>query len=168
MSQRSFSTQKGHHLKPDLTSKQKEDIAEAFCMLDMNGTKAMTPNDLKVALRALGYEPKRDVVRNLIAKMDRSGVSNSIVLAEFEEIMRQAFFLEDNDEELELAFPLFTQGKSEFITLDDLKRVAAEVGESMPDETLMEIIEKADVLDHDHRISRQEFMKMLSSEENKH
>ncbi|CCW70028.1 unnamed protein product [Phytomonas sp. Hart1] len=168
MSQRSFSTQKGHRLKSDLTLEQKKDISEAFSMLDMNGSKAMTPNDLKVALRALGYEPKRDVVRNLIAKMDRSGVSNSIVLAEFEEIMRQAFFLEHNDEELELAFPLFTQGKSEFITLDDMKRVADEVGEDMPEETLMEIIEKADVLDQDHRISRQEFMKMLTSDDNKH
>ncbi|EPY30749.1 centrin [Angomonas deanei] len=97
----------------------------------------------------------------MVTEMDRGGVSSNLVLAEFEEIMRQKFFSENCEAEMELAFPLFTEGKSDFITLEDLRRVAEEVGEDMPEEILIEMLESADVLDHDHRISKEEFMKMV-------
>lgn len=161
MNNRAYSTEKGKRLPPDLTEDQKKDIAEAFRVLDMEGSNTITPNDLKVALRALGYEPNKEMIRRLVAEMDRGGVSNNLVLSEFLEIMRQKFFAEDVEEELQLAFPLFTEGKSDFITLDDLKNVAAEVGEDIPEDVLRDMIEAADVLDRDHKISYEEFMKML-------
>ncbi|EPY19487.1 centrin [Strigomonas culicis] len=103
-------------------------------------------------------------MRRMVAEMDRGGVSNNLVLSEFEEIMRQKFFSENAQEEFDLAFPLFTEGRTDFITLEDLRRVAAEVGEDMPEEVLMEMIEAADVIDRDHKISREEFMRMLLPE----
>lgn len=161
---RSYSTQKGQRLPPDLTAGQKKDIAEAFSVLDMEGSNVITPSDLQVAMRALGYEPNKDMLRRLVTEMDRGGVSNSLVLSEFEEIMRHKFFSDDNIEELHLAFPLFTGGKSDYITLDDLKRVAEELGQDVPEDVLREVIEEADVLDRDHRISKDEFMRMLIPE----
>lgn len=161
MNNRAYSTEKGKRLPPDLTDEQKKDITEGFRVLDMDGSNTITPNDLKVALRALGYEPEKDMIRRLVAEMDRGGVSNNLVLSEFMEIMRQKFFGEDVEEELQLAFPLFTEGKSDYITLEDLKRVAQEVGEDIPEESLREMIESADVLDRDRRISYDEFLKML-------
>lgn len=161
MNNRAYSTEKGKRLPPDLTEDQKKDITEAFRVLDMEGSNTITPNDLKVALRALGYEPNKEMIRRLVAEMDRGGVSNNLVLSEFLEIMRQKFFAEDIEEELQLAFPLFTDGKSDYITLEDLKNVAAEVGEDIPEEVLRDMIEAADVLDRDHQISYEEFMRML-------
>lgn len=161
MNNRAYSTEKGKRLPPDLTDEQKKDITEGFRVLDMDGSNTITPNDLKVALRALGYEPEKDMIRRLVAEMDRGGVSNNLVLSEFMEIMRQKFFGEDVEEELQLAFPLFTEGKSDYITLEDLKRVALEVGEDIPEDSLREMIESADVLDRDRRISYDEFLKML-------
>lgn len=161
MNNRSFSTEAGKRLPPDLTPEQKKDVTEAFRILDMEGSNTITPQALTVALRALGYEPGKQTVSRLVAEMDRGGVSNNLVQSEFEEIMRQRFFSDDCEEELQLAFPLFTEGKSDYITLEDLKRVAAEVGEDIPDDLLREMIEEADVLDRDHRISQEEFMKML-------
>lgn len=162
MNNRAYSTEKGKRLSPDLADDQKKDITEAFRILDMEGSNTITPNDLKVALRALGYEPDKEMIRRMVAEMDRGGVSNNLVLNEFLEIMRQKFFAEDIDEELQLAFPLFTNGKSDFITLEDLKQVAAEVGEDIPEDVLADMIEMADVLDRDHKISYDEFMKMLT------
>ncbi|KAG5464459.1 hypothetical protein LSCM1_00647 [Leishmania martiniquensis] len=159
-----FSTADGCRLPRDLTDQQKRDIEEAFRVLDVKGVNTVTPNDLKVALRALGYEPDKDAVRKLVSEMDRGGVSSNLVLSEFEAVMRQRFFSEENDDELDLAFPLFTEGKSEFISLDDLKRVAAEVGEDIPEDVLHELIRECDVLDRDDRISREEFIKMLKSD----
>ncbi|KAG5490771.1 hypothetical protein JKF63_00893 [Porcisia hertigi] len=163
MNNTAFSTADGRRLPRDLTDQQKRDIEEAFRALDVKGLNTITPNDLRVALRALGYEPDKDAVRKLVAEMDRGGVSSNLVLSEFEDIMRQRFFA-DVDEELDLAFPLFTQGKSEFIVLEDLKRVAAEVGEDIPESMLQELIHECDVLDRDDRISREEFKRMLKSD----
>ena len=164
MNNAAFSTADKQRLPRDLTPQQKQDIEEAFHVLDVNSVNTITPNDLKVAMRALGYEPDKDAVRKLVAEMDRGGVSSNLVQSEFEDIMRQKFFAEDPDAELDLAFPLFTDGKSEFITLEDLKRVAAEVGEDIPEEVLQGIIRECDVIDRDDRISREEFRKMLAPE----
>lgn len=161
MNNRAYSTEKGKRLPPDLTDDQKKDIIEAFRVLDMEGSNTITPNDLKVALRALGYEPDQEKIRRLVAEMDRGGVSNNLVLSEFIEIMRQKFFAEDCEEELQLAFPLFTNGASDYITLEDLKKVAEEVCEDIPEDVLRGMIDSADVIDRDQKISYEEFMKML-------
>lgn len=161
MNTRAFSTDSGKRLPPDLTADQKRDVAEAFRILDMEGSNTVTPQALTVALRALGYEPGKQTVSRLVAEMDRGGVSNNLVQSEFEEIMRQRFFDDDCEDELQLAFPLFTEGKCDYITLEDLKRAAEEVGEDVPEDLLREMIEEADVLDRDGHISQQEFMKML-------
>ncbi|KEG14684.1 centrin [Trypanosoma grayi] len=160
MSGGDFSRPVAQRLPPDLTESQKQDIAEAFRILDVDSTETITPNDLKVAFRALGYEPQKDIIKKLVAEMDKSGVSSNLILPEFEAIMKGKFFADDN-EEVRLAFPHFTGGNSEYITLDDLKRVAAEVGEDMPEDVLKAMIEEADVLDHDNRVSREEFLRML-------
>nr|CCC93975.1 putative centrin [Trypanosoma congolense IL3000] len=149
-------------LSPELSESQRADIREAFSILDVDGTETITPNDLKVALRALGYEPQKDVIKRLVAEMDKSGMSSNLILSEFEAILQAKLFADDK-EEVMLAFPHFTQGKSDYITLEDLKRVAQELGEDMPEDVLKRMIEEADVLDHDKRVSKEEFARMLLS-----
>lgn len=153
--------EKGERLRPDLTQEQKKDVAEAFHVLDMDGTNTITPADLKVALRGLGYEPNNETMRRVVLEMDRGGLSNNFVLAEFENIMRDKFFSDATEEELRLAFPLFTEGKSDYITIDDLRRISAEVGEGISDKVLQDIIKDMDSIDRDGRISREEFMRLL-------
>ncbi|EAN78268.1 centrin, putative [Trypanosoma equiperdum] len=147
-------------LPPELTDAQRADIKEVFSILDVDGTETITPNDLKVALRALGYEPHKDTIKRLVAEMDRSGVSSNLILPEFEAILRAKLFTDDK-EEVMLTFPHFTQGKSDYITLEDLKRVTQELGEDIPEDVLKRMIEEADVLDHDNRVSKEEFVRML-------
>lgn len=148
-------------LPAELTDEQKADIAEAFHLLDIEGVNTITANDLKVALRALGYEPHKDKVKKIISEVDKDSMSNTLMLDEFEKIMKAKLFEYENEEEIDIAFPLFTEGKSDFITIDDLKRVAAELGEEMPLEALEEMIREADVMDHDGMISKDEFMRVM-------
>ncbi|RNF23968.1 centrin [Trypanosoma conorhini] len=160
MSNNDVSRPSTQRLPPDLSESQKAEIAEAFHILDVDGTETITPNDLKVVLRALGYEPQKDVIKKLVAEMDKSGVSSNLILPEFEAIMKEKFFAEDS-EEVQLSFRHFTRGNSDYITLDDLKRVAEEVGEDVPEDVLRAMIEEADVVDHDNRVSKEEFLRML-------
>lgn len=46
--------------RQELTEKQKKDIKEAFDLFDGDGSGVIDIKELKVALRALGFEPKKD------------------------------------------------------------------------------------------------------------
>jgi Ca2+-binding EF-hand superfamily protein len=151
-------------LQNELTEDQKADIEEAFNLLDVDGVNTIHARDLKVALRALGYEPEKDRMKKIISEFDRESLSNTLMKEEFERIMQSKLFEYENDKEIEKAFPLFTQGKSDYISLDDLRRVAQELGENLGDEVLEEMIREADVLDHDGVISRDEFFRVMKRE----
>jgi Ca2+-binding EF-hand superfamily protein len=157
-------TSASQRLPAELTDEQKAELAEAFHLLDIEGVNTITANDLKVALRALGYEPHKEKVKKIISEIDKDSMSNTLMLDEFEKIMKAKLFEYENEEELAIAFPLFTEGKSDYITLEDLKRVAAELGEDLSSETFEEMIREADVLDNDGAISREEFFRVMKRE----
>ncbi len=151
-------------LQNELTEDQRQDLQEAFNLLDADGIGTINAKDLKVALRALGYEPQKDKVKKIISEIDKDSMSNTLMRDEFERIMKTKLFEYENEEEIEIAFPLFTEGKSDFITVEDLRRVAAELGENLNDEVFDEMIREADVLDHDGQISREEFFRVMKRE----
>ena len=49
--------------KQNLTKGQKEDLKTAFNLFDTDGTGTIDSKELKVALRALGFEPKKDEMK---------------------------------------------------------------------------------------------------------
>jgi Ca2+-binding EF-hand superfamily protein len=49
--------------KQNLTDEQKEDLKTAFNLFDTGGTGTIDSKELKVALRALGFEPKKDEMK---------------------------------------------------------------------------------------------------------
>lgn len=55
-------------------------------MFDTDGSGTIDVKELKVAMRALGFEPKKDEIRKMIAEIDRSG-SGTIDFNEFLELM---------------------------------------------------------------------------------
>ena len=44
--------------RSDLTEEQKQEIREAFDLFDTDGSGTIDSKELKVAMRALGFEPK--------------------------------------------------------------------------------------------------------------
>ena len=53
-----------------LSEKQKKEIKKAFDLFDPSGTGTIEARELKVALRALGFDPTTDDVKKLIANYD--------------------------------------------------------------------------------------------------
>ena len=153
-----------NRLQDELTDEQKQDLAEAFQLLDVDGVNTISAKDLKVALRALGYEPQKDKVKKIISEIDKDSMSNTLMKDEFERIMKNKLFEYENEEEIAISFPLFTEGRADFITIDDLRRVARELGENLNDEVFEEMIREADALDHDGRISKEEFFRVMKRE----
>merc|ERR1712066_329439 len=122
----------------------------------------MGAKELKVALRALGFEPKKEELKKLVSDLDKSS-SNSgqgqLDYNEFLEIMTAKMSEKDSKEQIQKAFQLF-RGPTGKISFDDLRAVAKELGETMSDEELQEMIREADK-DEDNEVSEEEFMRIL-------
>lgn len=85
--------------KQELTKIQREDIQTAFNLFDTDGSGTIEIKELKVALRALGFEPKKDEIKRLISGIvtknkekekeseNENENSNVIDLNEFMQIM---------------------------------------------------------------------------------
>ena len=58
--------------KQELTDAQKEEVTEAFKLMDSGGTGNIEVNELKVALRALGFEPQKEEINRLITDLNNS------------------------------------------------------------------------------------------------
>lgn len=52
---------------------QRAEIRQAFDLFDARGTGVIDANALKVVLRALGFEPRKEEVNEMISSVDRTG-----------------------------------------------------------------------------------------------
>jgi Ca2+-binding EF-hand superfamily protein len=154
-----------------LTEAQKAEIKEAFDLFDTNGSGIIDMKDLKVALRALGFEPAKEEIKTLISDLNNTNANRdrekdkegqvTIDFNDFLEIMTTKMSEKDSPEELEKAFILFSQNKP-FIEFADLKRIARELGESMSDDELKEMLFEANKTDREGTVERKDFLSILN------
>ncbi|KAJ3014015.1 Centrin-1 [Thoreauomyces humboldtii] len=149
------SSQKQH----DLSSEQKQEIREAFDLFDTDGSGTIDTKELKVAMRALGFEPKKEELKKMIAEVDRTA-SGVIDFNDFLELMTSKMGEKDTREEIVKAFRLFDDDETGKISFKNLKRVAKELGENLTDEEIQEMIDEAD-RDGDGEISQEEFLRIM-------
>ncbi|PIO35362.1 hypothetical protein AB205_0202200, partial [Aquarana catesbeiana] len=74
--------------KPELTEEQKQEIREAFDLFDTDGTGTIDVKELKVAMRALGFEPKKEEIKKMISDIDKAG-TGKISFSDFLSSMTQ-------------------------------------------------------------------------------
>lgn len=143
----------------DLSDTQKADIKEAFELFDTDGTGTIDAKELKVAIRALGFEPKKEEIKRMIAEVDKDA-SGRITYADFLHLMSQKMSEKDSNDEIMKAFRLFDDDDTGAISFRNLKRVARELGENLSDEELREMISEAD-LDGDGQVDQSEFLRIM-------
>jgi len=110
-------------------------------------------------LSALGFEPKKEEVKKMVADIDKDG-SGTIDFEEFLAMMTVKMSERDSREEIMKAFRLFDDDETGKISFKNLKRVAKELGENMTDEELQEMIDEAD-RDGDGEVSEEEFYRIM-------
>lgn len=145
--------------KNALTEEQRQEIKEAFDLFDTDGSGKIDAKELKVAMRALGFEPKKEEIKSLITQVDHKG-TGTIEYQDFLEMMTYKMNERDPYEEMRKAFRLFLDDDSDRICLRHLKRVAKELGETMAEDELQEMIDEAD-RDGDGEISEEDFIRIM-------
>nr|ACQ58819.1 Centrin-1 [Anoplopoma fimbria] len=145
--------------KQELSEEQKQEIKEAFDLFDTDGTGTIDVKELKVAMRALGFEPKKEEIKKMIADIDRES-SGTIDFSDFLGMMSLKMSEKDSKEEIMKAFRLFDDDGTGKISFKNLKRVAKELGENLNDDELQEMIDEADQ-GGDGEINELEFLRIM-------
>lgn len=149
----------GKRRRQELTEEQKQEIKEAFDLFDTDKTGTIDYHELKVAMRALGFDVKKQEVLGLMREYDRDG-AGQIEYVDFLEIMTAKISERDPVEEILKAFKLFDEDNTGRISVRNLRRVARELGENLSDDELQAMIDEFDK-DGDGEISEQEFLGIM-------
>ncbi|XP_050506011.1 centrin-2-like isoform X2 [Diabrotica virgifera virgifera] len=86
-----------------LSSSQKDDLKQAFDLFDHQGVGKIDIKDLKVAIRALGFEPGKEEIRKMVADIDKAG-TGKISFDDFLYLLATKMFENDTKEDMIKAF----------------------------------------------------------------
>merc|ERR1711998_404351 len=145
--QKKMSRRGGKKKAGQLYEEQLDEIREAFTLFDSDASGAIDVRELKAAMRALGFD------------IDNDG-NGTIEFAEFLGMMTGKMGEKDSREDIEKVFKMFDDDNSTKITFKNLARVAEELGETIDDEELQDMINQAD-RDGDGAINADEFYRIM-------
>merc|ERR1711935_789387 len=143
------------------TPQEIKEIEEAFSLFDADNSGMIDGTELKTAMEALGFKPKRDEIKKMLADIDKDG-NGTIEAAEFMELMTAKFSDKDAKDDIIKAFGLFDDDGTGKITMKNLKRVAGELGETLSDAELKEMLTMGDS-DGDGEVNQDEFLKIMQA-----
>jgi centrin-3 len=144
------------HARPELSDEQKQEIKEAFELFDTDKDGAVDYHELKVAMRALGFDLKKAEVLKTLRDHDKTG-HGLLEYDDFVKISCVSFFpplrrkkadiffaclvterilARDPMEEIRRAFQLFDDDNTGKISIRNLRRVAKEIGDRLEDDEL--------------------------------
>ncbi|KRX04148.1 hypothetical protein PPERSA_11272 [Pseudocohnilembus persalinus] len=144
--------------RPGLTEEEIEEIREAFNLFDTEGEGRIDPKELKAAMQSLGFEQKNPTIYSMISELESQG--NNIDFNEFLNAITSKLGDKESRLGINKIFDLFDDDKSETINLTNLKRVAKELGETMTEEELHEMLERAALNGKD--ITRDDFYNIMT------
>jgi centrin-1 len=161
---------KGGQKKPEFNAKEYErpglaedeinEIKEAFDLFDTDGGGSIDPKELKEAMNSLGLETRNQTIYQMISDLDADN-SGSIEFKEFLDLMTARMSDRDTKEDIKKVFRIFDENQSGYITKKSLMRVAKELGETMDETELNEMIERADS-DGDGNVTFEDFYNIMT------
>ncbi|EPE33915.1 EF-hand [Glarea lozoyensis ATCC 20868] len=149
-----------------ITDEQREEINEAFGLFDLDKDQRIDYHEFKVALKALGFDlPKSEILALLTANgipkdapiaphpparnpkppQNVSVGKLILTLQSFQSIAATLIAQRDPKEEILRAFALFDTEDKGIISIEDLRRVARELGEALEEDELTAMIEEFDL-----------------------
>lgn len=147
-----------------LDEEQILEVKEAFNLFDTEHRNLLDARELKASIRALGFDIKKDEIVQIFQDLELE-INERIDYQQFLSIMTPKMAQKDTRDEILKIFRLFDEDKTGKISFRNLKRVALELGESLTDEEMHEMIEEADK-DSDGLINFDEFYRVMKKKGN--
>ena len=130
--------------KPQINEEQLEELKEAFHLFDTQHSGYLDSREFKAAMRALGYDFKKQDVVQCFAELDKDASGGRITFEEYLKVVAPRLRDKTSREEVFKVFKLFDEDNTGRISFKNLRKIAAEVGENIGDEELHEMIGEAD------------------------
>ena len=147
-------------LMPGLTEKDVEQLKEVFDSYDLDGNGLITPMELRNALLNYGFNASKETTYNIIAEYDEEE-RGGLIFTEFLRLMvRGPPSNYETKEDIERIFRMFDRGKKGYIDINDLRNAAKELKEDIDEETLSQVVHKADA-NMDKKISFTDFYNVM-------
>ena len=144
--------------KPGLSEEEIEEIREAFSMFDTEGTGKIDPKELKAAMHSLGFEKKSPTVFEMICELEQLG--SEVDFDEFLNAISSKLGNRETREGIDRIFDLFDDDKTGTINLNNIKKVAKELGETMSVDELREMLSRAS--SNGEEITRDDFYNIMT------
>lgn len=141
-----------------LTDEEIEEIREAFAMFDTEGSGMIDPRELKAAMHSLGFEKKSPTVYEMICELEERGTE--VDFDEFLDAISNKLGNRETKEGIDRIFDLFDDDKTGSINLNNLRRVAKELGETMSLDELKEMLHRAAA--NGDEITREDFYSIMT------
>jgi len=106
------------------------------------GQEVVKTGDVRKVLMALGLESSRDEIQEILETVDPDN-DGFVAYERFLEVAALKMRYRDDNEELQKAYRLFTNGGDGPIRLADLRRIANELKEEVTDEQLKDMLTEA-------------------------
>jgi centrin-1 len=126
----------------ELTDAQRDELRQAFDLFDSEGTGRIQAAEVKVALRALGFEVKKDELKSLLNAVGAS-ITGTMDFNEFLRVLLLKIGEKESKEEVTRAFKMFDEEGKGYISFEDLKLISEQLGQTLTDDELKEMMDFA-------------------------
>ena len=150
---------KNQKQKKNLTEEQLLEVKEAFNVFDSEQSGSLDARELKAALKALTINISKDEIRQIYADFGKD-IREKINQEEFFEIVTPRLPDRHTKDYIKMIFKYFDLDNNDKISIRNLKKISQEIGESLSDEELKEILEEAD-RDNDGYIGFDDFYRIM-------
>ncbi len=135
------------------------EFKEAFNLFDKNGDGSISAAELRSVMQSLGHTPTDTELKDMMHEIDTDG-NGIIEFNEFLTLMTRQAGGSDPEGEYREAFKVFDKNNDGLISSAELKAVMQQIGETLSDTDISEMIQEADK-DGDGQINYQEFVNMM-------
>ena len=137
-------------LRQLLTQKQKDDIKKAFDHFDQRGAGSIKKKELKVILRALGFDPSNEELDRIVHEHNENKDDDSIDFQEFMDIMLTKIKEKISNNDINYGFNKIARIRKKenpndykYIFAEDIEKVAETLGEKLTKEEIEEMLNEA-------------------------
>ena len=131
--------------RPGLSNEEIEEIRQAFELFDSSGEGKLDPKELISSMKALNYDKENPTMYNLLADLEtfNSKKNERITFDEYVTAINAKLRDSESKEGVRRIFDMFIDDpNSDTININSLRKVALELGESMSNDDLKDMLER--------------------------
>lgn len=144
----------------DLSEEETQELMETFALVDVNGDKVLSGKEILDSLKGLPQDEKDEEVFSLIREIEKD-TTGHVTREEYMEYMANQLTDTVTRKDVEMVFHMFDVQNQGTITVEALRKVALELGESLSETELKSMLAVVDS-DGDDRVTLEEFHRFIT------